>query len=249
MAVDALLLPRAVGRRDVCSSASDRGKFREKASITMMRVRALGMSFRGFKIYTRTGDKGTSSLFNGERRRKDDHVFCALGDTDELNAAIGIARGHCEALCSSQGAVGEGGADLLLLVPPQLDAVQSRLLDIGSALATPVSCSTEARLQRAKFDEGGRSTNELEAWMDALDAQLPPLRNFILPSGGAASASLHLARAICRRAERAVWPLCLDGECDGSTAQYLNRLSDYLFVSARYVAMRSGRGDVAYRKE
>ena len=137
------------------------------------------MSRRGFKIYTRTGDKGTSSLFNGERRRKDDHVFCALGDTDELNAAIGIAQGHCEALCRSQGAVGEGGADLLLLVPPQLNAVQSRLLDIGSALATPVSCSTEARLQRAKFDEGGRSTTELEAWMDALDAKLPPLRNFI----------------------------------------------------------------------
>ena len=221
----------------------------EKASLLGMLRARVPMSRRGFKIYTRTGDKGTSSLFNGERRRKDDHVFCALGDTDELNAAIGIAQGHCEALCRSQGAVGEGGADLLLLVPPQLNAVQSRLLDIGSALATPVSCSTEARLQRAKFDEGGRSTTELEAWMDALDAQLPPLRNFILPSGGAASASLHLARAICRRAERAVWPLCLDGECDGSTAQYLNRLSDYLFVSARYVAMRSGRGDVAYRKE
>ena len=190
---------------------------------------------RCFRVYTRTGDQGTSSLFNGERRRKDDHVFQALGDTDELNAAIGVARAHCALIPA-------------VTMLPQLDAVQSRLLDIGSAIATPVSNSSEARLRRTAFDEGGRSTAELEAWIDAMDAELPPLKNFILPSGGAASASLHLARSICRRAERAVVPLCIDGECDGSTAIFLNRLSDYLFVGARFAALKNGEEEVAYKK-
>ena len=98
------------------------------------------------------------------------------------------------------------------------------------------------------FDEGGGSTQQLEAWMDAMDTELPPLRNFILPSGGVASASLHLARAICRRAERSVVPLCVDGECDASAGIYLNRLSDYLFVSARFVSVRGGHVEVPYRK-
>ena len=219
-------------------------------------------------------------LFNGERRRKDDSIFQALGDTDELNASIGVARAHCEALVTSM--------DATSAMLPQLDSVQSRLLDIGSAIATPRSNSSEAHLRRANFDEGGALALELEAWMDAMDSELPPLRNFILPSGGTASASLHVARAVCRRAERSVVPLCLDGarpssaasmatvvsplksphhshpsgpplsqppapppcagECDASAAIYLNRLSDYLFVGARYVAVASGRADVEYKK-
>ena len=121
-------------------------------------------------------------------------------------------------------------------------------MSISGATATPRSTSSKARLQRAAFDEGGQSTAQLEEWIDAMEAGLPPLRNFILPSGGPASASLHFARAVCRRAERAVQPLCLDGECDESAAVFLNRLSDYLFVGARFVAQQSGRGDVAYCK-
>ena len=93
-------------------------------------------------------------------------------------------------------------------------------------------------------DDHGASTAELEQWIDALDAELPPLRNFILPGGGLAAASLHVARSVCRRAERSIVPLVLDGECEDAASIYLNRLSDYLFVAARYVAV----GEVTYQK-
>lgn len=190
-----------------------------------------------FKIYTKTGDKGSSSLFNGERRRKDDLIFTALGDSDELNAALGVARAHCEV-------EGDGGNARALLVVPHLSAVQSRVLDLGSAIATPRTQSSEARLERTAFDDDGGSTLELEQWIDSMDTELPQLRNFILPGGGVPAASLHVARAICRRAERAVVPLVLGGDCDAAAQVYLNRLSDYLFTAARYVATH----EVVYKK-
>ncbi len=204
----------------------------------MLSPRAVTWAWRrGLKIYTRTGDAGTSSLFSGERRIKADRVFMALGDTDELNASIGLARSHVEV-------AGPPMATML----PQLDSLQSRLLDVGSAIATPLGSSSEARLQRTAFEEGVRSTQQLEEWIDAMDAELPTLRNFILPSGGAAAASLHVARAVCRRAERSVTPLCLDGECDPAAAVFLNRLSDYLFVGARFAALRTGGTEIPYQK-
>jgi cob(I)alamin adenosyltransferase len=198
---------------------------------------ALQLPRRTFKIYTRTGDKGESSLFNGQRRRKDSNVFAALGDSDELNAALGLASAHCLA---------DGGPRASHIIP-HLGLVQSRLLDLGSAIATPLTQSSEKHLARASFDDGGHTASQLEDWMDAMDAELPQLRNFILPGGGVASASLHVARAICRRAERSVVPLVLEGECEDAAAIYLNRLSDYLFVAARYVAVDSG-GDSVYQK-
>ena len=149
---------------------------------------------RGFKIYTRTGDAGSSSLFNGERRSKDHEVFEALGDSDELNAAIGLARAHCE----TQSASGTSLHDIMT----QLDTVQSRLLDVGSAVATPRSSSNEKQLARVRFCDDGASVSSLEQWMDTLDQELPPLKNFILPSGGLSASSLHVARAVCRRTER-----------------------------------------------
>ena len=198
----------------------------------------LARAQRGFKIYTRTGDRGSSSLFNGERRPKDDVIFQALGDTDELNAAIGLARARCDE-------AGLGASSDML---PQLDCIQSRLLDLGSAIATPRHSSSDDKVQHTAFDKGGVEVKSLEQWMDVMDAELPPLRNFILPSGGVASASLHVARAICRRAERSVVPLCSGGECDAGTAIYLNRLSDYLFVSARFASMRCDQPEVVYQK-
>lgn len=202
------------------------------------------LSRRHFKIYTRTGDGGSSMLFNGERRRKDDPIFSALGDTDELNAALGVARAQCESVVARSPAV-RTLADIL----PQLDSVQSRLLDIGSCIATPINeNSSEAKLKQTAFDHKGDLTSQLEAWMDAMDTDLLPLRSFILPSGGMASASFHQARAICRRAERSVVLLCLNGDCDRSAAVYLNRLSDYLFVAARFLAKHCGRRDVIYKK-
>jgi cob(I)alamin adenosyltransferase len=187
-----------------------------------------------FRIYTRTGDKGSSSLYNGQRRSKDDAVFAALGDTDELNAALGLAQAHCAL-------VGGPRCEVLL---PQISHVQSRLLDVGSAIATPLTQSSEAKLSRAMFDDGGSSTATLERWIDEFEADLPPLRNFILPGGGLASASLHSARATCRRAERAIVPLVRDGECDSAAQVYINRLSDYLFNAARFVST----GDEVYQK-
>ena len=205
-------------------------------AVRASRVPALVLARRSFKIYTKTGDKGSSSLFNGERRRKDDKVFVALGDSDELNALLGVACAHCEV-------DGESGNARSAALVPHLNVVQSRLLDMGSAIATPLTQSSEKRLQRTAFDSGGDAL-QLEQWIDAFDAELPPLRNFILPGGGLPAASLHVARAVCRRAERSVVPLVLDGDCDVSAQIYLNRLSDYLFTAARYVATH----EVVYQK-
>ena len=215
-------------------------------------ARRLQLSTRTFKVYTRTGDEGTSMLFNAERRAKDDAVFQALGSTDELNACVGIARAHaedCEAVAPLPGQQRVALHNPLAGLVEQLGAVQSRLFDVGSAVATPRSRSTDAQLRRAAFgDDGGSSAGELERWIDAMDAELPPLSNFILPGGGLVGASLHHARAVCRRAERDVVPLVREAECEAAVAVYLNRLSDYLFVAARFAARRIGEEDAVYQK-
>lgn len=118
-----------------------------------------------YKVYTKTGDGGTSSLFNGLRKPKDDDFFSALGDVDELNACVGLSREHC--LASGVGIEG------------QLVEIQCRLLDVGSAIATPKLSSSQAQLERVKFND--TITASLETWIDAMDEELPPLKNFILP--------------------------------------------------------------------
>lgn len=107
------------------------------------------------------------------------------------------------------------------------------MLDVGSAVATPQHSSSASKAARASFQAAGTAVAQLEQWLDTLDARLPPLRNFILPGGGVAAASLHAARAVARRAERSVVPLVRDGHVDAAVGVYLNRLSDYLFVAAR----------------
>jgi ATP:cob(I)alamin adenosyltransferase len=191
-----------------------------------------GGGIRRIHVYTKTGDKGTSSLYNGERRDKDDAIFSALGDVDELNAAIGLAN----EFVTSEG-VG---------ISEQLTEVQSRLLDVGSAVATPVDASSPAHLSRVIFS--GDHAMQLERWIDAMDDELPPLKNFILPSGGLASAHLHVARTICRRAERSVTPLSREGHVSPIVAQFLNRLSDYLFVAARFASLKAGATEHIYKK-
>lgn len=190
-------------------------------------------SKKKLRVYTRTGDKGKSSLYTGERRRKDDAVFSALGDTDELNSALGVAREYC---LVPELAVLEG----------QLQQLQSRLLDAGSAIATPASSASADALTRASFGE--EHATILEGWIDAMDDELPALRNFVLPSGGLAAAQLHMARTICRRAERSVSALVLDGEVQPATGIFLNRLSDFLFTAARFAAMKQGREETVYQK-
>ncbi|KAK9807148.1 hypothetical protein WJX73_000332 [Symbiochloris irregularis] len=191
------------------------------------------------RIYTKTGDDGTSSLYTGERRPKSDVTFQALGDVDELNSALGVARAAFALEKAEQSSFQEH--------QEQLESIQSRLLDAGSAIATPQDSASEAQLSRAAFDTS--SASELEEWLDHWQEQLPPLTNFILPSGGSAACALHMARTICRRAERSVMPLASSGATDKAVGVYLNRLSDYLFVLARAVAQQSGEREVIYKKK
>eukprot|EP00887_Chlorella_sp_A99_P003214 scaffold9.g3214.t1 len=187
------------------------------------------------KIYTRTGDTGTSSLYTGERRGKDDAVFAALGDVDELNSAVGVAREACRTLDAGLAA--------------QLESIQSRLLDVGSAVATPRTSPAAAghKLHRTEF-AGAAHVAQLEAWIDGMTEQLSPLSQFILPGGGQASAFLHLARTVCRRAERSVVPLVSAGAAEPAVVMYLNRLSDYLFTAARFAALRAGEPETVWQK-
>lgn len=187
-----------------------------------------------FKIYTKTGDDGSSSLYNGERKEKDDLVFDALGVTDELNSLIGVAREYCEGLPNSG------------VLCSQLETIQSRLLDVGSAVATPLDNATEKKVARAAFPTG--PTEDLERWIDAFDEKLPPLTNFILPSGGQAASFLHLARTTCRRAERKIVPLVRAAKVQAEVARYMNRLSDYLFTVARFAARAANKEEVIYKK-
>ncbi|XP_035691296.1 corrinoid adenosyltransferase-like isoform X1 [Branchiostoma floridae] len=184
------------------------------------------------KIYTRTGDKGKSSLFTGERRKKDDTIFEALGTTDELSCAVGLA--------------GEFGNDAGHQFMDRLEKIQSLLQDVGSNIATPRTKAQDGKLARTEFPSG--SVEELEGWIDEYTEQLPPLTNFILPSGGKTSASLHMARAICRRTERRLVPLVSSGDVDAEVGRYINRLSDFLFTLARFAAMTENKEEKIYRR-
>ncbi|ELU09408.1 hypothetical protein CAPTEDRAFT_175326 [Capitella teleta] len=184
------------------------------------------------RIYTRSGDKGTSSTFTGERRPKDDRLFEALGATDELNSSIGLAREFCE----------EANHPFT----EKLEQVQCILQDIGSTIATPRPTARDVHLRKTEFSK--EHIADLEKWIDEYTESLPPLTNFILPSGGRASASLHMARSICRRTERRVIPLVREGQVDSMPAKYLNRLSDFLFTVARIAAVKDAKGEKIYRR-
>ncbi|HSP13696.1 MAG TPA: cob(I)yrinic acid a,c-diamide adenosyltransferase [Thermoanaerobaculia bacterium] len=172
------------------------------------------------KIYTRTGDTGETSLFGGKRVPKNDPRIEAYGTVDELNAFIGIAR----ATWSRSP------------IDAQLAAIQSDLFDAGAQLASPGS---------EKFHGvGAQRVSALEHAIDEMERELPALKQFILPGGTLAAAQLHAARTICRRAERLV--VALDDEKTKNTIVYLNRLSDYLFVAARFANKTSGVDDVSW---
>jgi cob(I)alamin adenosyltransferase len=182
------------------------------------------------KIYTRTGDDGTTGLGGGERRKKYDPRISAYGTIDEVNAALGIAR-------------------LYTADDPPLDAALSRiqndLFDVGADLCTP---------GKGRGPGGARLTvteNQvtwLEAEIDRLNAELSPLRSFVLPGGSAAAATLHLSRTVCRRAERLIAELKdrPGEEVSAEVLKYVNRLSDFLFVASRY-ANGKGAGDVLWK--
>ncbi len=182
------------------------------------------------RIYTRTGDDGTTGLGTGERRKKYDLRVAAYGTLDEVNAALGIARLHT---------AGEAALDR------SLSRIQNDLFDVGADLCTP---------GKGKGPGGARLTvtdaqvTWLESEIDRLNAELEPLRSFVLPGGFAAAAYLHLARTICRRAERLIAELKdkADESVTPEVLKYVNRLSDYLFVAARY-ANDEGARDVLWQ--
>ncbi|AQX83661.1 cob(I)yrinic acid a,c-diamide adenosyltransferase [Elizabethkingia bruuniana] len=175
-----------------------------------------------FKIYTKTGDKGETSLYGGTRVSKASARVDAYGTIDELNAFIGIAKSHID------------DSDCL----KQLAEIQYDLFTLGSEAATPIDkvylANGKSRLPVTIKEE---DINKLEVWMDKMDESLEPLQFFILPGGGKAATFLHAARTICRRAERGMVFLNETEEVRPELIKYLNRLSDYLFVLARYVSM------------
>jgi cob(I)alamin adenosyltransferase len=176
------------------------------------------------RIYTRTGDDGMTALGTGERRAKHDLRVAAYGTVDETNAVIGVARLHLSS---------EPDVDAILA------RVQNDLFDVGADLAVP----EQAGGGRERLRVIDSQVERLEGDIDRLNAPLAPLNSFVLPGGEPAAAMLHLARTVCRRAERQVVELAArDGEDVGGAAiRYLNRLSDLLFVAARYVNGRGAR--------
>jgi cob(I)alamin adenosyltransferase len=179
-------------------------------------------------IYTRTGDRGQTGLFGGGRVSKDDVRVDAYGDVDELNASLGLAR----------------AIELMPRVDEVLVPLQRDLFAIGALLATPDRDKMHEQLAKARVDEA--RVAELEAAIDAGEAELEPLRAFILPGGTPKAAALHVARTVCRRAERRVVALSHTVEIPELVVMYLNRLSDLLFVLARVANRRAGAGEVTW---
>lgn len=178
------------------------------------------------KIYTKTGDAGDTSLFDGTRVRKTDPRVVAYGEVDELQACVGVVRAAS--------------------LPPDLDemcvTIQRDLFALGARLADP---SRKIATRVAKIVISDDSIKTLEGWIDRLDTEIPPLRHFILSDGCPAGASLHLARTVCRRAERAVLSLGKDA-VEPVVIVYLNRLSDLLFTMARAANHRAGASETPW---
>ena len=180
------------------------------------------------KIYTKTGDRGDTGLFGGGRVAKSHVRVDAYGEVDELNAALGLARA-----LEPMPRIDE------LLVPIQRD-----LFAVGALLATPNLEKMRSHLEKARVDEARIA--QLEQAIDDADEELEPLRAFILPGGSPKAAALHVARTVCRRAERRVVELTQTEEIPALAVIYLNRLSDLLFTLARLASKRSGVGEVTW---
>jgi len=178
------------------------------------------------KLYTRTGDRGETSLTGGRRVSKSDLRVDAYGEVDELSAAIGVAMAS---------GLPQEIADMLQDIARDLFAIGGRLADPDEKVAPRVE----------KIAVGQAKVARLEEWIDRLEAGLPPLRRFILPGGTPAGAALHLARTVCRRAERRITALG-PGEVEGDLGAYVNRLSDFLFVAARAVNHRAGAPELEW---
>jgi len=178
------------------------------------------------KIYTKTGDAGETGLFGGPRVRKSDARVEAYGEVDELNAALGVVRAQVE--------------------DPELDGhlgrIQDQLFCVGAELATPQGARARSAIPAVE----PAWTARLEEVIDRLEGELPPLSHFVLPGGSRTAAALHLARCVCRRAERRVVALAAETEVAPAVLAYLNRLSDFLFVAARVANHRARRAETPW---
>lgn len=180
------------------------------------------------KIYTKTGDGGDTGLFGGGRVRKSNLRVAAYGDVDELNSALGVARASAP----------------VELFDDLLATIQRDLFSLGGHLATPDPDKVRKALEKAELDQARIA--QFESTIDHADLELPPLKAFVLPAGSPKAAALHLARTICRRAERSVVALADEAPVPGLFLVYLNRLSDLLFTLARLANHRAGSGDVTW---
>jgi cob(I)alamin adenosyltransferase len=181
------------------------------------------------KIYTKTGDAGTTGLGTGERVRKDDLRITAYGTVDETNATLGVVRQHL---------AGHPGLDAKIL------RIQNDLFDLGADLCVP-DRGEKLEFEALRITEG--QVERLEAELDEMNAEIKPLKSFILPGGSPASVAFHVARTVCRRAERDMVSLAAaeNEPVSAAALKYINRLSDYLFVAGRYVNDR-GKSDVLW---
>lgn len=178
------------------------------------------------KIYTKTGDGGDTSLFSGGRVRKYDGRVDTYGTVDELNSLLGVVRAE----------------PLPALAAQWLERVQNDLFYLGADLATPLD-STSSRVVRIQAD----AVTFLEQAIDQMDEVVPPLQQFILPGGHRPAATLHVARTVCRRAERLCVALADSLEINPMALVYLNRLSDFLFTLARWVNLQAGENEQAWQ--
>jgi cob(I)alamin adenosyltransferase len=179
------------------------------------------------KIYTRTGDAGGTGLFDGTRVLKSDPRVSSYGDVDELNAWLGLARSEASPDAQLAG---------------MIEQIQRDLFGLGARLADPAKKIADRVTKAAVTHE---DISRLEAWIDLLEAELPPLRRFILAGGSRTGAALHVARTICRRAERSIVSLGVDA-VEPALLGYMNRLSDLLFVMARAANRRAGAGETEW---
>lgn len=191
-------------------------------------------------LYTRTGDSGTTSLVDGSRTPKDHPRVDAYGDIDELSSALGLVASGKE--CPEE-------------IRDEIRHIQNLMFSIGSYMATPsqeavnpekTSESETPEWIRSFLGKLGEETEKLEGWIDSLDERTPKIRSFVLPGGSDEASRCHLARTICRRAERKAIALSRESHVDPGVIAYLNRLSDYLFITARYLNFLTGIDDIAW---
>lgn len=182
------------------------------------------------QLYTGTGDRGLTSLVGGERVKKNSLRLEAYGTIDELSSSLGVVA--ADPTCSPE-------------VKGEIREVQNELFNIGAYLATAAPRGTEPAC--ASLADGSK-IEQLEGWIDSLDEQTPKIRAFVLPGGCMTAAECHMARTICRRAERAILALADEEYVDPALIRYINRLSDYLFIAARFQNFMQGIEEVTWKK-